>query len=294
MSFSWMQKKSIIEKTQKSSCCRRAMLCGILFSKGVVQDDRICVSVEKKETAEFVSKLIREFYSKQVEITHTEVGGRRFLLSFDSNSAAKYISNIRFDNEFAICKCSMCQSAFFRGVFLASGRISDPKKQYSLEFSVGERTTLLVTLFQKTGLSPKISNKQSGMTVYFKDSAMIEEFFGIAGMNNALFSLMDAKAEGEIRKNVGRIANCMTNNIKRSVDTAGRQVEIINKLIEANLLSSLPEELVATALMRIEHNDLSLSQLAAIAVPAISKPGLSHRLKKITELGEQLLRSKLV
>ena len=59
---------------------------------------------------------------------------------------------------------------------------------------------------------------------------------------------------------------------------------------EAALMEAL-EELEATARLRIKYRDLSLSQLAAVAVPAISKSGLSHRLKKIMEYSETLLPS---
>jgi DNA-binding transcriptional regulator WhiA len=42
----------------------------------------------------------------------------------------------------------------------------------------------------------------------------------------------------------------------------------------------------------MQYADYSLAQLAQVSVPAISKPGLSHRLKKIIELGEHILESK--
>ena len=35
-----------------------------------------------------------------------------------------------------------CLSSFLRGVFLAAGRLSDPEKQYALEFTLGDRTAI--------------------------------------------------------------------------------------------------------------------------------------------------------
>ena len=294
MSFSWEQKRVIIERPYKPVCCRRALLCGVLFSKGTANGDKVTVSVERRETAEYISKHIKEFYGRESEIYRSDFGGRRFVIEFNSKSAAQYISNLKNNADYFLRKCEACQGAFLRGIFLAAGRITDPKVQYSMEFSVGERTEALYEYLATLDLTAKISRKKSGDVVYFRDSAMMEYFYGLAGMNSAMFSLIDAKVEGEIRKNVGRIANCLTNNIKKTVDSAAKQVEIISALESANLLSSLPEELAATAMLRLEHQDLSLSQLAAIAVPAISKPGLSHRLKKIIELGEQLLKEKQI
>ena len=100
---------------------------------------------------------------------------------------------------------------------------------------------------------------------------------------------MNAKIESEFRNNTNRIVNCETNNISKSVMASHKQISVIDELERANLLSSLPEELEVTARLRIKYRDLSLSQLAAVSVPAISKSGLSHRLKKIMEYAETLL-----
>ena len=69
-----------------------------------------------------------------------------------------------------------------------------------------------------------------------------------------------------------------------------RQISIISQLTELDLLGNLPEELVLTAKMRLEFPDLPLSLLAAKMTPSVTKSGLSHRLKKIEEVGAKLLR----
>jgi DNA-binding protein WhiA len=68
-----------------------------------------------------------------------------------------------------------------------------------------------------------------------------------------------------------------------------RQIGIITRLEELQLLSSLPDELEETARLKLRYPDLPLSALAAQMTPAISKSGLSHRLKKIEEVGARLL-----
>jgi len=289
MSFSFEQKSYIINQSYKSSCCRRALLFGAISAKGMTVENVVSISVEKTEVAQFLARLITEFYGEKPEINYSQVGGRRVVVQFNSGSAAKYISNLNLSTIF-IKKCESCLSAFLRGVFLSSGRISDPKAQYSLELSLGERCELFAELLSGIGLTPRISDKPSERVVYFKNSADIEDFCGIAGLNRALFTLMDAKVEGEIRKNAMRVANCETNNITRAVNAAKPQLLVIGALEEAGLLSSLPDELEQTARLRLEYPDYTLAQLAAVAVPAISKPGLSHRLKKIVELGENILK----
>ena len=94
MSFSSEQKKEIIEHTYKSACCRRALLCGILFAKGRVDGKRVTLSFDRAEYADFSARLIHEFYGKEGEIFRYSKGGRSINLSFDSPSATKYILEI--------------------------------------------------------------------------------------------------------------------------------------------------------------------------------------------------------
>ena len=137
----------------------------------------------------------------------------------------------------------------------------------------------------------EISKSKNKEVLYLRNSAYIEDFFALAGMNSATFALINAKIQGEIRNNANRIANCETNNIGKAVSASMNQIAIISELIEKGLISQLPDELEMTARLRMEHRDLSLSQLAALITPHISKPGLSHRLRKITELGSALLEN---
>ena len=90
MSVSTEQKIEIIEHIYKSSCCRRALLSGILFAKGEVSGKTVTLTLEKSEYADFASKLIREFYGKEGDIYRLSQGGRNIKISFDSPSAAKY------------------------------------------------------------------------------------------------------------------------------------------------------------------------------------------------------------
>ena len=108
-------------------------------------------------------------------------------------------------------------------------------------------------------------------------------------MNSAAFAVMNEKIQGEFRNNANRVANCETNNIEKAVASSVRLLPLLRELERKGLLSQLPEELEQTARMRMKHEDLSLSQLAALFTPKITKSGLSHRLKSINELAVSLL-----
>ena len=295
MSVSYELKKDIISQQYKSSCCRRALLMGILFAKGRIEEKEIFLSFEKPEFAEFTATLIHEFYSKEAKIFRSEKGGRCVLLSFDSASASKFIANLdELPSDFTICnlitqKCRSCLSSLLRGVFVASGRFSDPKKQFSLEFSLGKRADAFAKILTDLTLTPHISRRQRGDIIFFRNSYEIEDFYGYAAINHAVFDIIEAKINSLARRESQRFLNCVTNNYKRMADMSKRQIAVIERLEELNLLSSLPDELARTARLRLDYPDLPLSFLASKMTPAISKSGLSHRLKKIEELGAKLL-----
>ena len=294
MSFSQEQKAETLLQPIKTSCCKKAMLQGILAAKAVVDEHTICISVDGSELITYIKELIFEIYAQKADLISPKSGGRRKLLCFKSKSAEKYILNFRQGEETYTEKCAICLSAFLRGVFLVSGRVSDPVKQYSLEFNFGDRAEIFSMIFNELGFEPKVSVKNSETLLYFRNSNMIEDFFAMANMNNTAFKIMNAKIEGELRNNANRISNCEMNNIDRAVSASVKQFSLLEKLFELDLLSLLPDELEATARFRLEHEDWSLSRMAGEITPPISKSGLAHRLKKITEMAEAILNGKYV
>ena len=134
-----------------------------------------------------------------------------------------------------------------------------------------------------------ITGEGERIRLYTRSSTQIEDFFALAAMNQTTFHFMNIKIENEFRNNANRLYNCEMNNIAKAVLATSKQLRAIQRLRDADLLSSLPEELENTAKLRLENPDLSIAQLAAISVPAISKPGLSHRLKRLCKISEDLL-----
>ncbi len=293
MSFCREQKNEIITSQYKSLCCRRALLSGILAAKGEVDCGLIRLRVSDERICEFITSLIGEIYSKPADISSSSLGGRGKLISFKSNSAAKFISEIKNSNGLMYDpRCGSCRSAFLRGVFLCSGSTSEPERQYSLELSPTDgREDRILAFLDDIGISLKCTCRRGKKILYTKSSTQIEDFFGLASMNTTAFSIMNSKIKNELRNDANRIANCEMNNIDKAVNTAMRQIAVISALEDAGLLGSLPDELAVTARLRLEHSSLSLSQLAMKFTPSISKPGLSHRLNKIEQMGKRLLEN---
>ena len=292
MSFASEQKLNIMSHELRSNCCKRAYIEGIISASSSLDGEDVVLSLDSSATAEYVAKLIRDMFSKESVIYSPKQGGRVKLLRFNAKSIVSYLAAFSGGKMLHTSKCPMCRSAYLRGVFLASGRVSDPFKQYLLEFAVKSNQERFIELFEEMGLTPRVSIKPRESVIYFKRSDEIEDFFATAAMNQANFALMNAKIQSELRNNANRIANCETNNIDRAVTSSVDIVHTIKELMSRGLLSQLPDELEATAKMRAEFPDLSLSQLAARITPPVTKSGLSHRLKRIGEMAKTILERK--
>ena len=293
MSFASDLKAQIISENINMSCCRRALLMGVLFAKASSDANGvISFNIESDEYADFLKALIVEQYAKEPLVSRPKSGGRCRVVSFNSKAAHKYLVRVDMGQDLIDAKCPSCRSAFFRGVFFASGRICDPAKQYLLEFSPLIRIETFTELLFDAGIEPKTTYRSGKPILYVKKSSMIEDFLALSSLNDAVFELMNVKIEGELRNNANRIANCEMNNIDRAVSASTRQLAVLDELDKCNMLSSLPDELEKTARLRLNHRDLSIPQLAAISVPPISKSGLTHRMKRIMEIAESMLSQK--
>ncbi len=293
MSFSKEQKQGILTESYKLPCCRRSFLVGILLSKGEIRDGRIVIRTDGEESAAALLPFLSEAFGKTAAVTTPAGGGRGRELSFSSPSAERLLlGNSEEILYYPSLRCQGCRGAFFAGIFFAAGRVSDPKKQFCLEFSFGNRTKMMNSFFAETGLSPKYTERRGEKILYFKDSASIEDFFALAGMNRTAFLFMNFKIENEFRNNANRVTNCETNNIRKAVTAGAGQIAKIEELERRGLLSRLPEELDRTARLRLAYRDLSLYQLSQKFVPPITKSGLSHRLSKIVKTADELLAER--
>ena len=289
-SFCIEQKEELLSQLPKSSCCRRALLHGVLAVRGFCDKNKITVALDNARIADSVCLLVREFFGKNCEYIPKTKGARSVAFFFESPSCARFISEIVATQSMApIPKCHTCPSCFLQGIFLGCGHISDPKKQYCLELLPKDRENALTSYLSEIGVEMRRTVRAEQPVLYLKNSDAIEDFFALAMMNATAFRMMNAKIESDIRNTANRVANCETNNIEKAVAASSRQIAAIEELAQRGLLSSLSEELEKTARLRLEHKDLSLAQLAALCVPPITKPGLSHRLNKIVSIAGRML-----
>lgn len=291
MTFLDTIKNEIIEAPLKKPCCRKNMLLGMLAARGrLTGTGEVELSLAHKGTAELAVHLIREQFGRQAELTCGSHGGRARILRFESPAAVRFLETLP-DALLAghLQKpCPSCAAAHLKGLFLASGHISDPQKTYHLEFSLGVHAASFLPFFEDVlGFSPKLVTRKDETLLYFKNSSSIEDVMTVLGINDAAFLLMNCKIEKQFRNEANRRTNCEAGNITRAVNAAAKILAVLRKMEREDRLSSLPEELYDVAQLRLANPEASLTQLAALTTPPLTKSGVNHRLQKILELAEK-------
>ena len=298
MSFSSQVKNELAEVQIKSNCCKKAYIFGSLLSADF-EEDLIRVRFTEESAANHFCQLLKTIYKLDVDKTTVKRGCFNAIeLSFKSLKIADFLS---FADEYSdndedmealngYFGCDGCAAVFARAAFCACGSVSDPKKSYTFEIHTknDSRAFLLHTVVEKLGSeAPGITSRNGKYSVFYKNNSAIEDILTVLGANKTLFEFLDSYIEKDVRNYENRATNCVTRNIAKSVNAAGSQILAIEALIANGMLDELGEDIVATAKLRIDNPSLSLTELADIHTPPISKSGLNHRLVKITELAKK-------
>ena len=132
------------------------------------------------------------------------------------------------------------------------------------------------------GFSPKETERSGNSLLYFKQADAIADFFTTIGAPSTAMKVMTAKVDKEMRNTITRQINCDSANTDKTVLAAEAQLHAIRRIArEYGGLDALPEPLRDAALLRITNPEASLSDLALLSNPPVTKSCLSHRLKKI-------------
>ena len=299
MSFSGTAKAEICRAFPQKHCCALAEGFGILLFCNSFGADGIRIITESREFASMLPKLFKRAF------------GVTFDVQPDINASGKLIFQItepeKIGSVMAACGFDMadtvsvhvnlpvveedcCKAGFLRGAFLAGGSVTDPGKGYHMEITTTHQSVARETyaLMQDVlGFYPKTARRGGGQVLYLKQSDLISDCLAYVGAPVAAMGIMEAKLEKELNNEVNRRCNCDEANTSKVVEAAQEQLAAIRILREQGILEHLPAKLLQAALAREENPGSSLTELAALMEPPITKPAMNHRLKKLVELSKE-------
>ena len=189
-----------------------------------------------------------------------------------------------------LVKNACCRRAFIRGAFLASGSMSDPEKSYHFEIVCPdmEKAKQLRDIINSFSLEAKIVQRKKCHVVYLKEGAQIVDMLNVMEAHVALMNLENVRILKEMRNSVNRQVNCETANINKTVNAAVKQVEDINFIKKTAGLEMLSEHLREMAELRLQYPEAALKELGSMLNPPVGKSGVNHRLRKISDIAEEL------
>ncbi len=294
MSFSGDAKAELCRVPLARKCCAQAECYGILLYANRFDEGQARIVTESEQFAARLPQLFKKAFRVSFDRLPEEGMGKRVfsLTAADKLSTLSAVfgydpgSSVAHHINFAVLEEPHCRTAFFRGAFLAGGSVTDPSKGYHLELATSHLSVNreLMTLLREAGFEPKSVRRGGNHMAYFKRSEDIADFLAAIGAPLHAMELMNAKAEKDLRGGVNRRVNCDAANLDKAVDAAQTQIEVIHRLMARMDLDELPPKLSEAARLRLEHPDLTLTELGELCQPPITKSSLNYRLKKLSEL----------
>ena len=299
VSFSAAAKGEICRSVPHKQCCALAQSFGVLLYCNSFHADGIRIITESREFAQILPELFWRAFKVEFDIFPSlEAPGKLVFQIMDPEKVELIMDSFGFHPQdtlalhvnLPLVEEDCCKTAFLRGAFLAGGSVTDPAKGYHMELATTHAAVARETfaLIQEVlDLPPKLASRGGGQVLYFKQSDRISDVLTYFGAPVAAMGIMEAKLEKELNNKVNRRCNCDDANTSKVVEAAQEQLTAIRILRERGMLESLPKKLQQAAVAREGHPHSSLTELAAMMEPPITKPAMNHRLKKLVELGKE-------
>ena len=307
MSFAGEVKNELVRMEEEAACCAQSELAALFWMGGVVSfggKGRLGVKFVT-ENAAVARKVLRAL--KKEGIVETEVKVTRALRLKKNNSyelrampsatVSQFLERMEIlregvlmESPFSPPRKTCCRKAWLRGAFLGGGSINRPEVEYHLELvtqNEGFAGTLTAAL-KSFGLTSGRTTRKQDTVVYLKEGDAITSFLGVVGAHEALLEFENVRIVKGMRNQVNRLVNCETANLAKTVNAAVRQIEGIRLLISRRGIDSLPRSLKDVAELRLANPEATLQELVEAYDGRISRSGLSHRLRALERLAEEL------
>ena len=298
-SFSAAAKAEICREVPQRADCAMAERFGILLFCNSFQDRCIKIITESQDFGRLLPKLFRKAFGLTFDQLPEE--GTQGKLSYWITAPEKIRvimesfgftpgDTLSLHINLAAVEEDDCKEAFLRGAFLAGGSVTHPAKAYHLEFTTTHQSVArecYMLLHETMGFYPKTAARSGAQVLYLKQSDLISDFLTFLGAPVAAMGIMEAKLEKELNNQVNRCCNCDDANTSKVVEAAQEQLVAIRLLRDRGLLEKLPEKLRQAAKAREANPEASLSELAAMMEPSITKPAMNHRLQRIVQLSKE-------
>lgn len=275
MSFSSDIKQILCKTGYECSECRKAELAGFFVFPGRLGGRHIKPGSGTDAVRQKIAEGLRAEYGISAD--------NNILSESDSAKLARELCSFR-----PIRRC--CRIAYIRGAFLGGGSVSDPEKEYHLEFDTREEGEALrfKEMLEESGFKPKLTKRREKTVVYIKESSQIAELIGYISEGMAGLEIFSVQIEKSVKGEIQRKVNCDSANLNKQAKASSKHIKAIKRIKAARKWSAMPDVLREIGELRLKYPDVSLEELGTMTEQGIGKSGVNHRLNRIIAFAEGL------
>ncbi|BBJ28136.1 putative sporulation transcription regulator WhiA [Athalassotoga saccharophila] len=296
-----MQVKEELYHVPTDETLARAELAGFLKFKGNVEigkDIYLLITLKEPSSVRRIKFLLTKVGENESSVIYKKVRrlntGNLFEVKVFAGDIKEFISRMGLDltgkmhDEFF--KDPAVLGAFLRGAFISSGYIANPAKYHHLEIyskDIEILKWLKAKLENTVGMVGFIVDVRYGYRFYIKNGETINEFLNFIGSVESARLFSSIMSSKKISSDITRSMNFIDANSKRSGNASWKQINAIKFVSERIGLENFPEDVQKIAKLRIEHPELSLSEIGKMIDPPLSKSVVYRRLFKIIQIAEK-------
>lgn len=287
MSFSSDIKEALVKIPFDCPNCAAAETAGMLRISGKLAEDRIKFTTENRAVAGRLERNLAEGFGICPKARERD-GAKAYQIVIEDIFAVENIGERITAGD--VMPFSCCRASFVRGAFLGGGSVSNPEKNYHLEFDARDKSEaeFLRDTLKTDGFASKVTYRKGRYVVYVKECETIADILGYIGAGKSALEMFTIQIEKEMRNSVNRRVNCENANADKAARASGRHLVAIRKIAAAKKFDKLPDVLREIAELRMEYPEDSLKELGEKTNPPIGKSGVNHRLNRILELADNL------
>ena len=273
-----------------------ACLYGMLLCARQLRQDEILMQSESEAFYELMPRLFRQGFGDRVQ-PRMETGqhGTLYSVSLTDPEQVRIVLE-RYHITLPERPLEMTNvvtnslGAFTAGAFLSCGSMTDPNKEYHLEFVLPcpQLEEPFSQILLAIGVNAKMVLRKGMPVVYLKHSEQIEDLLTFMGAQQGTIDFINIEILKNVRNKANRISNCDMANINKVMLAAERQIKDILLIDERMGLDALSPDLQQMALLRMDNPELSLKELGELLDPPIGRSGVNHRLKRLQVLADSL------
>lgn len=307
LTFSQQVKEEIVSNDYESKDRLRALLAAFIRINGTVsikgRTTNLLLMTENAKIAKFIYTTLKEIYNADCGFEYKRKSNfsktRVYQVAVKSMSEEILedlsISFLEGKISKNIVRNDDTIAGYLAGAFLAAGSVNSPRSSnYHLEIAVNSENYAkwilhLFNRYKNINIVPKVTKRRDKYVIYFKKSDRIAEFLVLVGAVGSCMDFENIRIDRDFMNSANRLSNFDTANMKKTTDSALKQlneIKIIDEILGIKNIQNEKARLLAR--LRLENEYASMAELAEIMGDelgvVISKSNVNHLFRHLHEI----------